>query len=39
MAKRVVEYLHLHGVSELFISKNLAQLKSNGECELSKAVK
>jgi len=39
MAKRVVEYLHLNGVSELFISKNLAQLKSNGECELSKAVK
>jgi len=39
MAKRVVEYLHLHGVSELFISKNLAQLKRNGECELSKAVK
>jgi IS605 OrfB family transposase len=39
MAKRVVEYLHLHGVTELFISKNLAQLKSNGECELSKAVK
>jgi len=39
MAKRVVEYLHLNGVLELFISKNLAQLKSNGECELSKAVK
>jgi len=39
MAKRVVEYLHLNGVSELFISKNLAQLKSNGQCELNKAVK
>jgi hypothetical protein len=39
MAKRVVEYLHLHGVSDLIISKNLAELKSNGECELSKAVK
>jgi putative transposase len=24
MAKRVVEYLHLHGITDLFISKNLA---------------
>jgi IS605 OrfB family transposase len=39
MAKRVVEYLHLHGVSELFISKNLAELKNNGQCELDKATK
>ncbi|MFP3206896.1 MAG: IS200/IS605 family accessory protein TnpB-related protein, partial [Hydrogenobaculum sp.] len=39
MAKRVVEYLNLHGVSELFISKNLAELKNNGQCELNKAVK
>jgi putative transposase len=39
MAKRVVEYLHLHGVSELFISKNLAELKNNGRCKLNKAVK
>jgi len=39
MAKRVVEYLHLHGVSELFISKNLAELKNNGQCELNKATK
>jgi len=39
MAKRVVEYLYLHKVSDLFISKNLAQLKHNGKCELSKAVK
>jgi len=39
MAKRVVEYLHLHGVSELFISKNLAELKNNGECNLNKSTK
>jgi IS605 OrfB family transposase len=39
MAKRVVEYLHLHGVTDLFISKNLAELKNNGECDLNKAVK
>ncbi|MFP3206824.1 MAG: transposase, partial [Hydrogenobaculum sp.] len=39
MAKRVVEYLHLHGVTDLFISKNLAELKNNGQCELSKATK
>jgi transposase, IS605 OrfB family, central region len=39
MAKRVVEYLHLHGVSDLVISKNLAELKNNGLCELNKAVK
>ena len=39
MAKRIVEYLHLNGVSELFISKNLAELKNNGRCKLNKAVK
>jgi IS605 OrfB family transposase len=39
IAKRVVEYLHLHGVTDLFISKNLAELKNNGECNLNKATK
>jgi len=39
MAKRVVEYLYLHGVTELFISKNLAELKNNGQCGLNKAIK
>ena len=39
LSKRVVEYLHLHGVTELFISRNLAELKNNGHCELNKAVK
>jgi transposase, IS605 OrfB family, central region len=39
MAKRVVEYLHLNGVSELFISKNLAELKNNGQCNLNKSTK
>jgi len=39
MAKRIVEYLHLHGVSDVFISKNLAELKNNRQCELSKAIK
>jgi putative transposase len=39
MAKRIVEYLHLNGVSDVFVSKNLAELKNNGECVLSKAVR
>jgi IS605 OrfB family transposase len=39
MAKRVVEYLHLHGITDLFISKNLAELKNNGECNLNKSTK
>jgi len=39
MAKRVVEYLYLHGITDLFISRNLAELKNNGECNLDKATK
>jgi IS605 OrfB family transposase len=39
LSKRVVEYLYFHGVTDLFISKNLAELKYNGECDLNKAVK
>jgi len=39
MAKRVVEYLYLHGITDLFISKNLAELKNNGECNLNKSTK
>jgi transposase, IS605 OrfB family, central region len=39
VSKRIVEYLYLHGVTDLFISKNLAELKNNGECDLNKAVK
>jgi IS605 OrfB family transposase len=39
MAKRVVEYLYLHGITDLFISKNLAELKYNGECNLNKSTK
>jgi IS605 OrfB family transposase len=39
LSKRVVEYLYLHGVSDLFISKNLAELKNNGECNLNKSTK
>jgi IS605 OrfB family transposase len=39
MAKRIVEYLHLHGITDLFISKNLAELKNNGECNLNKSTK
>jgi IS605 OrfB family transposase len=39
MAKRIVEYLYLNGVSDVFVSKNLAELKNNGECVLNKAVK
>ena len=39
MAKRVIEYLHLHGVTDLFISKTLAKIKNNGECKLNKSIK
>jgi transposase, IS605 OrfB family, central region len=38
-AKRIVEYLYLNGVSDVFVSKNLAELKNNGECVLNKVVK
>jgi IS605 OrfB family transposase len=39
LSKRVVEYLYFHGVTDLFISKNLAELKNNGECNLNKSTK
>jgi IS605 OrfB family transposase len=39
LSKRVVEYLYLHGITDLFISKNLAELKNNGECDLNKSTK
>jgi len=39
LSKRVVEYLYFHGVTDLFISKNLAELKNNGECDLNKSTK
>jgi putative transposase len=39
MAKRIVEYLYLNAVSDVFVSKNLAELKNNGGCVLSKAVR
>jgi len=39
IAKRIVEYLYLNGVSDVFVSKNLAELKNNGECVLNKVVK
>ncbi|MBX0312433.1 MAG: transposase [Sulfurihydrogenibium sp.] len=39
ISKRVVEYLYFHGVTDLFMSKNLAEPKNNGECNLNKATK
>jgi IS605 OrfB family transposase len=39
LAKRIVEYLYFHSVTDLFISKNLAELKNNGECNLNKSTK
>jgi len=39
LAKEVVEYLHLHGVTDLFLSKNLAVSKDDKECTLIKVVK
>jgi IS605 OrfB family transposase len=39
LAKHVVEFLYLHGFTDLFISKNLAELKNNGKCNLNKAIK
>lgn len=37
--KRVLEYLEKHDVTELALSKNLANLKNNGKCKLNKANK
>lgn len=39
ISKRIVEFLHLNNVTDLCLSKNLAELKNNGECKLSKSVK
>jgi IS605 OrfB family transposase len=39
VSKRIVEYLYFHGITDLFISKNLAELKNNGECNLNKSTK
>ncbi len=39
IAKRIVEYLTLNGISTLYISKNTAELKNNGKCNLNKTVK
>ena len=39
VSKRIVEYLHFNNITDLYLSKNLAELKNNGECELSKSVK
>jgi len=38
-SKHIVEYLYLNGVLDLYISKNLSELKNNGECNLRKDVK
>ena len=39
LSKRILEYLQKYGVTELVISKNLADLKNNGECYLTKGTK
>jgi len=39
ISKRVVEYLEINGVKQLVLSKNLAQLMNNGECNLRKKSK
>jgi len=39
IAKNVVDYLDLHGVTDLFLSKNLAESKNDGECEAIKVVR
>jgi len=39
ISKRVVEYLEINGVKQLVLSKNLAQLMNNGECNLRKKTK
>jgi len=38
-SKHIVEYLYLNGVLDLYISRNLSELKNNGECNLRKDVK
>jgi IS605 OrfB family transposase len=39
ISKRILEYLQKHNVTELAISKNLASLKNNGNCNLNKSSK
>ncbi|MEF3245231.1 MAG: IS200/IS605 family accessory protein TnpB-related protein, partial [Caldisericaceae bacterium] len=39
LSRKIVEYLQLHGVTDLVISSKLAELKNNGKCNLSKQVK
>jgi IS605 OrfB family transposase len=39
VSKRIVEYLKYHNVTDVYLSKTLAELKSNGNCKLSKSVK
>lgn len=39
ISKRVVEYLKINGVKKLVLSKNLAELMNNGECNLRKKTK
>ncbi len=39
ISKRVVEYLKINGVKQLVLSKNLAQLMNNGECNLKNKTK
>ena len=39
ISKRVVEYLVKNDITHLTLSKNLSELKNNGECKLSKSVK
>jgi IS605 OrfB family transposase len=39
ISKRILEYLHKHNVTDLYISKNLAELKNNGNCRLKKPAK
>ena len=37
MSKRILEYLHLNNVTDLIVSKNLSELKNNGEVNLGKS--
>jgi transposase, IS605 OrfB family, central region len=39
ISKRIIEFLYLNEVTDLYLSKNLAELKNNGECKLNKSVK
>ena len=39
ISKRILEYLDQHNVTELVISKNLNELKNNGNCNLRKNTK